>query len=236
MKIFATIRFYWGAFIISLNTALFMIPALMIFGKYKSTIVHHINRATIFLMGGKLAQEGEMDNTVDMYVMNHQGVVDIIGLEALQNNHLRWVAKKELFDAFWFGNLLRHGEMISLDRSSKLGLRKLLKDVKLSRTELHRPVAIFPEGTRTSKQKLLSFKQGTNLIAKKLELRVQPIVITGSKWVLNEHNRTAHSGTVKYKFLPPIDVKDAGDDWFEKLRDDMQKAIDDEFIDNHSSR
>ena len=58
MKIFATIRFYWGAFVISFNTAVLMIPALMLFGKYKSTIVHHINRLTLFMMGGKLAQEG----------------------------------------------------------------------------------------------------------------------------------------------------------------------------------
>ena len=223
MKIFATIRFYWGAFIISFNTAVLMIPALMLFGRYKSTIVHHINRLTLYMMGGKLAQKGVMDATVDMYVMNHQGIVDIIGLEALQNNHLRWVAKKELFDALWFGNLLRHGEMISLDRSSKSGFRRLLKDVKESRSIYHRPVAIFPEGTRADKQKLLPFKQGTNIIARKLELRVQPIVITGSKWVLNEHIKTAHSGVVKYHFLPTIEVKQSDDEWFDKLRDDMKR-------------
>ena len=213
-----------------------MIPALMLFGKYKSTIVHHINRLTLFMMGGKLEQVGEMDTSADMYIMNHQGIVDIIGLEALQNNHLRWVAKKELFDALWFGNLLRHGEMISLDRGNKAGLIKLIKDVKESKEVLQRPVAIFPEGTRTDKQPLLSFKQGTNIIAKKLELRVQPIVITGSKWVLNEHVRTGHSGTVKYTFLPSIDVKSDDKEWFEKVRNDMQKVIDDEYNNNHSSR
>ncbi|MFC2073416.1 lysophospholipid acyltransferase family protein [Campylobacterota bacterium] len=236
MKIFATIRFYWGAFVISFNTAVFMIPALMLFGKYKSTIVHHINRLTLFMMGGKLAQEGTMDTKADMYVMNHQGIVDIIGLEALQNNHLRWVAKKELFDAKWFGNLLHHGEMISLDRGNKAGLIKLIKDVKESKEVHHRPVAIFPEGTRTDKQPLLPFKQGTKIIAEKLELRVQPIVITGSKWVLNEHVRTGHSGTVKYTFLPTIAVKRDDKDWFETLRIDMQKAIDHEFNNNHCSR
>lgn len=236
MKIFATIRFYWGAFVISFNTAVFMIPALMLFGKYKSTIVHHINRLTLFMMGGKLAQEGEMDTSADMYVMNHQGIIDIIGLEALQNNHLRWVAKKELFDALWFGNLLRHGEMISLDRSSKAGLRKLMNDVKESREVLDRPVAIFPEGTRADKQPLLSFKQGTNLIAKKLELRVQPIVITGSKHVLNEHIKEGHSGTVYYHFLPSIDVKSDDKEWFNDLNETMQKVIDAEFDDHHRSR
>jgi 1-acyl-sn-glycerol-3-phosphate acyltransferase len=213
-----------------------MIPALMLFGRYKSTIVHHINRLTLFMMGGKLAQEGTMDPTVDLYVMNHQGIVDIIGLEALQNNHLRWVAKKELFDALWFGNLLRHGEMISLDRQNKAGLIKLIKDVKESKEVYHRPVAIFPEGTRTDKQALLPFKKGTKLIAEKLELRIQPIVITGSKWVLNEHVRTGHSGTVKYIFLPSFDVKSNDEDWFDTLRTDMQKVIDDEFDNNNRSR
>ena len=236
MKIFAKIRFYWGAFIISFNTAVFMIPALMLFGKHKSTIVHHINRLTLFMMGGKLEQEGIMDTGVDMYVMNHQGIIDIIGLEALQNNHLRWIAKKELFEAPWFGNLLRHGEMISLDRGNKAGLMKLIRDVKESKEIYHRPVAIFPEGTRTNKQPLLTFKQGTKIIANKLDLKVQPIVITGSKWVLNEHIKTGHNGTVKYQFLPTITVDKNDKEWFDTLRDDMQKVIDDEFNNHHRSR
>jgi 1-acyl-sn-glycerol-3-phosphate acyltransferase len=226
MKIFAKIRFYWGATVISLNTAVLMIPALMLFGKYKSSIVHKINVLTLFMMGGKFSQEGNMDSSADMYVMNHQGIVDIVAMEALQNNHLRWVAKKELFDALWFGNLLRHGEMISLDRSNKAGLIKLIKDVKESKEVLHRPVAIFPEGTRAKEQPLLSFKLGTKMIANKLGLKVQPVIITGSKWVLNEHERTGHSGTVHYKFMPTIDVSTADKDWFETLHDDMQKAID----------
>lgn len=236
MKIFAKIRFYWGAFIISFNTAVLMIPALMIFNKHKSTIVHHINRLTLFMMGGKLEQVGVMNTDADMYVMNHQSVIDIIGLEALQNNHLRWVAKKELFDALWFGNLLRHGEMISLDRSNKAGLLKLIKDVKESKEKYNRPVAIFPEGTRAEGQPLLPFKQGTKLIAKKLELKVQPIVITGSKQILNEHVKTAHKGTVKYQFLPTISVNKKDKEWFNRLRDDMQKVIDDELSNHNCSR
>jgi 1-acyl-sn-glycerol-3-phosphate acyltransferase len=168
--------------------------------------------------------------------MNHQGIIDIVGMEALQKNHLRWVAKKELFDAVWFGNLLRGGDMISLDRGNKAGLIKLMKDVKESLEKKHRAVAIFPEGTRAKEQKLLPFKQGTNMIAKKLGLKVQPVVITGSKWVLNEHDRTGHNGTVHYKFLPTIDVKNAPEDWYEKLQEQMQKEIDDAYEKHHRSR
>ena len=236
MKIFAKIRFYWGAFVISFITAVFMIPAIMLFPKYKGTIMHNLNKVSMFLMGAKVTQEGKLDPEADMIVMNHQGIIDIVGMEALQNNHLRWVAKKELFDALWFGNLLRFGDMISLDRGSKAGLIKLIKEVKATIADTDRAVAIFPEGTRAKDQKLLPFKQGTNMIAKKLKLKVQPVIITGSKWVLNEHDKTGHSGTVHYQFLPTIDVSTADENWFDTLHESMQKAIDDQYDDTHRSR
>jgi len=236
MKIFAKIRFYWGAAVISLNTALLMIPTMMIFKGRKGIIIHYINKLTLFMVGGRAVAHGKMDPDADIYVMNHQGIIDIVAMEALQNNHLRWVAKKELFDAIWFGNLLRYGEMISLDRGNKASLVKLVKDVKESKEKFHRAVAIFPEGTRAKDQKLLPFKQGTKIIANKLGLKVQPVVITGSKWVLNEHEKTGHSGTVHYKFLPTIDVGKAPADWFEELHKTMQKEIDDEYTNDHRSR
>jgi len=236
MKIFAKIRFYWGAFIISFNTAVLMIPALMLFRKHKSTIVHHINSLTLFMMGGIALKQGKLDKSADMFVMNHQGIVDIIGLESVQNNHMRWAAKKELFDTLWFGNLLVHAEQISIDRGGKSSLRKFIKDVEESRDIYKRPVAIFPEGTRTDGQELLPFKGGTKIIAEKLGLKIQPIVITGSKRLLNEHNRTAHSAIVHYHFLDTIDVSKADKDWYTTLRNDMQKVIDDEYNNHHRSR
>ena len=236
MKIFATIRFYWGSFVISFNTAVLMIPALMLFGKYKSTIVHHINSLTLWMMGGIALKKGKLDKNADMYVMNHQGIVDIIGLEAVQNNHMRWAAKKELFDTPWFGNLLTYAEQISIDRGSKSSLKKFIKDVEESRDVLNRPVAIFPEGTRTDKQDLLTFKKGTKIIAEKLGLKIQPIVITGSKKLLNEHTKTAHSAIVHYRFLPTVDVSTAGENWYEDLQNTMQKVIDDELANNNRSR
>ena len=146
------------------------------------------------------------------------------------------MAKKELFDTPWYGLLLKKGDMISLDRSSKAGLLGLFKDVKESIEVKHRQAAIFPEGTRAKGQKLLPFKSGTKMIAEKLKLKVQPVVITGSKWVLNEHNRTGHSGTIHYKFLPTIDVAQADEDWFKQLHDTMQKEIDDAYTNDHRSR
>ena len=236
MKIFAKIRFFYDAFVIAFVIAVIMIPAITIFPKKKGMIMHHLNRVIIFLIGGRLESSGTPDPDAEMFVMNHQGIIDIIGMEALQTGHLRWIAKKELFNMPWFGHLLKNGDMISVDRENKKGLIKLIKDVKESIEVKHRAVALFPEGTRAEGQELLDFKAGSRFIANKLGLKVQPVVITGSKHLLNEHDRTAHRSTVKYTFLPTIDVKNAPREWYDEMQKAMQKAIDDEYTHHSRSR
>jgi 1-acyl-sn-glycerol-3-phosphate acyltransferase len=150
-------------------------------------------------------------------------------MEAVENTHMGWVAKKELFDTPIYGNLLKYGEMISVDRSSRAGLIKLLKDARELITQKHRAIAIFPEGTRARGQKLLPFKSGTHFLADKLRLRIQPVVITGSKQLLNEHNRTAHNATVKVIYLDAFNAEEAPETWYDDLRATMQSVIDNEF-------
>jgi len=226
MKTFAKIRFYWGAFVISSVVALGMIPLIHLFPKYKGIIMHKLNRVILFLIGAKIEKVGERDPEANLFLMNHQGIIDIITMEAIENAHWRWVAKKELFEVPWFGLLLKGGDMISVDRENKAGLVKLFKDAKESIETKRRAVAIFPEGTRASDQKLLPFKPGPRFIAQKLGMKVQPVVIVGSKWVLNEHNRTAHNGTIKVIYLPTVDVSNAPKDWYDRIAKDMQEVID----------
>ncbi|SHO81336.1 1-acyl-sn-glycerol-3-phosphate acyltransferase [hydrothermal vent metagenome] len=235
-KIFAKIRFYVGAFVISFITAVIMIPLVMIFRKYRSTIRHKLNRVIFFFLGGESIEEGEIDKSAQIYMINHQGIVDIIIMEATHNLNINWVAKKQLFDAFWFGYILKESEMISIDRANKRGMLKLIRDAKKSIFIQNRPVAIFPEGTRTDKQELLSFKNGAKVLAEKLKLRVQPIIITGAKKLLNEHNRTANNSIVKLKYLPSIDVDNLNPNWYKEMREDMQREINIEYNNNNRPR
>jgi len=228
MKTFAKIRFYWGAFVISSIVSIIMIPLVTLFPKIKGTVMHKANRLILLLMGAKLKTYGKRDEKANLFLINHQGIMDIIALEAIENTHFRWVAKKELFETPWFGWLLKNGDMISVDRENKAGLIKLLKDAKESIEVKKRAVAIFPEGTRAKGQDLLPFKPGAKLVANKLNMRVQPIVITGSKYVLNEHNKTGHSGTIHIHYLPAFDVKDAPKDWYERVKEDMAKTIEED--------
>jgi len=229
MKILAKIRFYIGAFTISAIVALIMIPLLFVAPRYRCQILHYLNALILFLLGGKIEEVGSVDPDAQMLLINHQGIIDIIAMEARGCTGLRWVAKKELFDTPWFGNVLKRSDMISIDRQNKSGLIKLLKDAKETIEEKQRMIAIFPEGTRSSGQKLLPFKAGAGLIAKKLKLKVQPVVITGSKYLLNEHNRTAHNSTVKITFLDAIDVEGKDMLWYEEIAEKMQETIDTEY-------
>ncbi|WP_457592234.1 lysophospholipid acyltransferase family protein [Hydrogenimonas sp.] len=235
MKIFARIRFYYSAFVISLIVSL-MIPLLKLFPRHKDKILHYGNKTMMALMFAGIEKVGEPDPRAQLYLLNHQGIVDIITMEALLPINLNWVAKRELFEVPWFGHLLKNGEMIAIDRSDKRGLIKLLKDAKRSIEERHRPVALFPEGTRAKGQKLLPFKDGARFLAEKLGLVVQPVVVVGSKRVVNEHDKTSIGGDVKVIFLPSIDAKNAPEGWYERLRAQMQETIDRELESNALSR
>jgi len=52
MKIFAKIRFYWGAFVIAFIVAFLMIPLVTLLPNYKSILLHRLNRMILFLLGG----------------------------------------------------------------------------------------------------------------------------------------------------------------------------------------
>jgi len=190
----------------------------------------------MILIGGKIEQVGELDPDANMLLINHQGIIDIIAMEARACTGLRWVAKKELFDIPWFGNVLKRSDMISIDRQNKSGLIKLLRDAKETIEVKKRIIAIFPEGTRTDGQALLNFKAGAGLIAGKLKLTVQPVVITGSKQLLNEHNRTAHNATVNIHFLPAISVDSMDKTWYESISHQMQEKIDSELREHQRER
>jgi 1-acyl-sn-glycerol-3-phosphate acyltransferase len=237
MKIFAKIRFYYGAATISFIAAGIMVPLMMILPKERSKILHYWNKVIIFFLGGKIVSHGERDNSVDMFISNHQGIIDIVSLEADSNTDIRWVAKKQLFDAPWFGYILKLPKMIEVDRENKTGLVKLLRDTKETvEGKVKRIIAIFPEGTRTDKQNLLSFKGGTKIIAEKLELTIQPIIITNSKKLLNEHNKTAGNATVHISYLEPFKVSKDNKGWYDELRVTMQKHIDNEYNEHKRER
>jgi 1-acyl-sn-glycerol-3-phosphate acyltransferase len=175
------------------------------------------------LLGVKFEIHGEQDSSVDMIMINHQSVMDIITYEYLSKRNLAWVAKKELSDIPWFGHIIKAPRNIAIERESKKSLVKLLKDTK-DRLDHGRQLAIFPEGTRSDGTKMRKFKGGAKIIAEKYDLKVQPIVMIGTNDVLDSKKITQTPGTIKVFYLPSFEV-DKESSWYEDMETNMKEIF-----------
>ena len=122
----------------------------------------------------KLPQEGQY-----LIVVNHKSIIDPPIVEiALKETTLfgPWIAKKELYNSFFFGLFVRNAGSILLDRE-KSQMSGFFAETKkaVMRGE---SIFIFPEGTRNKTDKPLSdFKEGSRLIALKNRLPILPLYI-----------------------------------------------------------
>jgi 1-acyl-sn-glycerol-3-phosphate acyltransferase len=201
----------------------FFIPFLYLFGAKNKLPRQLMCRVIIFCLGIKIKLEGSFDPEAKLLIINHQSMLDIISIEAVHELDLCWVSKKEITDYFYYGHINKAPKMISVDREDKVGLVKLLADVK-DRVSQGRPIAIFPEGTRGKKSELLPFKPGAKMIGEKLSLKVQPIVVVDSARFLSS-KRGAACGLLEIVALPSF-VPQKGVEWFDQCRIDIQEELD----------
>ena len=158
--------------------------------------------------------------------MNHQSLLDIIVMEYIHNRDLAWVAKKEIADLFFFGHIIKAPRMISIDRENKAGIMHLLKEVR-DRLDKGRPIAMFPEGTRSDGSKILKFRPGAKMVANKFNLKVQPILLFNTRKIVDSKSLKAKPGTVKVIYLDPVQA-DRKTTWFEDTEVLMQETFDKE--------
>ena len=177
----------------------------------------------MFVLGIKLQTEGKLDESCDMVLMNHQSLLDIIVMEYIHSRDLAWVAKKEISDLFFFGHIIKAPRMISIDRENKAGIINLLKEAK-DRLDKGRPIAMFPEGTRSDGKSMLDFKPGAKMVANKYNLKVQPVVLFNTRNIVDSKKLLANPGVVKVVYLEPVRA-DKNSDWFEQTEQKMKEIF-----------
>lgn len=207
-------------------TVALVIVFMYIFRKHTHKIIKFWMKLEMYLLGIKLEVEGTLDESCDLVIMNHQSLLDIIVLEYLHPKDLAWVAKKEISNLFFFGHIIKAPRMISIDRENKAGIIHMLKEAK-DRLSKGRPISMFPEGTRSTGKSMLKFKSGAALVANKLNLKVQPLVIINTKDILDSQKLTATPGVVKVIYLDSIQA-DKKTDWFAKTEKNMNEIFDKE--------
>ncbi len=115
-----------------------------------------------------------------LYAINHRSLLDIIVMEHVFSKHNKngtWIAKQELFDAF-YGDFFRYSGCISVDLENRKGLLKFFKEIKKTLTKIDDfNIYIFPEGERNKTPDILEFQSGAQKIAKANQLDVVPVFI-----------------------------------------------------------
>jgi 1-acyl-sn-glycerol-3-phosphate acyltransferase len=175
-----------------------------------------------WLIGYKIDVIGSPDPRANMIIANHQSMLDIMALEEIHPANICWIAKKEIENLPFFGNIIRVPKMISIDRKDPRSLPKIIKLAK-ERVSQGRVIAIFPEGTRSNGDKILKFKSGANIIANKLNLIVQPVLIIGSRKIIDSKSISVNSGTVKIIYMDIVNTSD--ENWLENTREKMQTLL-----------
>lgn len=175
-----------------------------------------------WLIGYKIDVIGSPDPRANMIIANHQSMLDIMALEEIHPANICWIAKKEIEDLPFFGNIIKIPKMISVDRKDPRSLPKIIKLAK-ERVSEGRVIAIFPEGTRSNGDKILKFKSGANIIANKLNLVVQPVLIIGSRKIIDSKTISVNSGSFKVIYMDIVDTSD--ENWLENTRAKMQTLL-----------
>ncbi|WP_072682622.1 lysophospholipid acyltransferase family protein [Arcobacter sp. LA11] len=158
--------------------------------EYSQVLLNKLNISIEVLNKEKLPQDGQY-----LLISNHRSIIDPLIIEtALKDTKVDgfWIAKKELYNSFFFGTFTRNAGCVLLDREAP-NMSSFFKATKEVVKEGH-SIYIFPEGTRNKENTPLSeFKEGSRIIALKNRLPILPVYIkTNANDILKEAimNRT----------------------------------------------
>ena len=120
------------------------------------------------------------------YVMvsNHQSLVDILAAFTLFT-HFKWVSNQDLFNIPLIGWNMRLNRYIPLERGKNRSVKKMYKSCEKN-LKRGNSIFLFPEGMRSRESEMKPFREGAFVLAKRREVPILPLVISGSSSALTE--------------------------------------------------
>ena len=141
---------------------------------YAETLLSHL-KIKIKVEGVDKINKGQLY----LIVSNHRSIIDPLIVEiALKDTDVNglWIAKKELYNSFFFGMFTRNAGTVLLDREAKT-MNSFFTEIKKS-VKRGYSICVFAEGTRNkTTETLAEFKEGAQIIAMKNKLPILPVYI-----------------------------------------------------------
>ena len=118
------------------------------------------------------------DDRAYVIVVNHQSLLDILVLFRIFR-HFKWVSKIENFRIICIGWNMSLNRYIKLRRGDRESVIQMMAACEMTIAEGN-SIMMFPEGTRSADGRLRPFKTGAFQIAKKTQVAIVPIILTGT--------------------------------------------------------
>ena len=168
----------------------------------------HTWSKTLIKLAGVKVQRNGIENIPEsnqiIFIANHQSLFDIPLLYAFIPKRFCIMAKKSLFQIPVFGWHLYLTKNIPIDRSNPVkAARSFLSAARTIKQNIS--LLLFPEGTRSYKEKLLPFKKGAFVLVQKTNALLVPVVIEGTRAVLFKSSLSVKKAQVSISFFTPID-------------------------------
>jgi 1-acyl-sn-glycerol-3-phosphate acyltransferase len=140
-----------------------------------------------------------------LVLSTHQSNFDPVLVGLMFNDRLNYLARRTLFKNRLFAGLIRLLDAIELDRdrSGLAGLKETLKRLKADQK-----VLVFPEGTRTPDGKIAELKPGFLAVARRSQVPLIPIAITGAYEVLPRGSKYPRRYPIRLAIGPLVKFAD----------------------------
>jgi 1-acyl-sn-glycerol-3-phosphate acyltransferase len=156
---------------------------------------------------------------------NHRSYLDIPAIVvALPSLAVLFVAKRELCRIPFLGWALALSEHIKVDRGNREQAVTALKEA-VRKIESGVGLAVFPEGTRSTGDRLLPFKKGGFHVALESGLPILPVSIRNSGRLFGKKGGLPRPGTIEVIVHPPIAVTGKGREAIPGLMKATREAI-----------
>lgn len=164
-----------------------------------------------------------------VYVMvsNHQSLVDIVVIYSLFR-HFTWTSKQENFKLPFVGWVLSANRSVRVYRNSKQAFEQFREQAGKTITR-GSSIMVFPEGTRSKKGELGSFKDGAFRIIHEMKLDVLPLVLDGtSKAIPKKGWSLTGKQRMTLKILPAVPYSEIANESVQETKLRIRTIIENE--------